>query len=538
MIVQEISLNGGRAVASYDSVENGENIITTAIKHFGKVDILINNAGILRDRSFNKLSFQDREHVFNVHVNGAFKCTRDAWPYMSEQKYGRIIMTSSASSLYGNFGQSNYSAAKLALLGFANTLVLEGKKANIHVNTVAPVAETAMSKGIFDESGYLKPDHVSPIVLYLCHESCKENGSIIETGGGFTTKVRLQRSQGYQLRKCLDSEITLENVAENWNSITDFSKSFVLKSSQESVMNIMKSIQNLPTVKSTDIVDRLKNHYFDDSMLSYSAADSIRYALSVGCSLPDDRHFLYENSASFSILSSYLTTVGLNSIISELKEYKKDKQLKIDFSKALHGEQYIELYKPLPSHTTVRTTTKLLDILDKRKFCQLIFENEMFNKTGEKIGRMQNVLIFMGSGRVGRRGKCEALIPSVVIPRRVPDAISEEQTSSNQAALFRLNGDFNPLHIDPDFSSTMDYDRPILHGLCSYGFALRHVLKTYANNDSTLFKAMKAQFSKPVFPGNTLVTEMWKEGGRIIFQTKVKESGNIVLKGGFVELNL
>lgn len=204
----------------------------------------------------------------------------------------------------------------------------------------------------------------------------------------------------------------------------------------------------------------------------------------------------------------------------------------------LHSEQYIELYKPLPTSGQLTTTTTLLDVLDKRKFSQLIFENYIFDESGGKLGKMQSVMLCSGSNRFGRRGKCEAQISPVLQPNRTPDATCHNETSVNQAALYRLCGDFNPLHIDPHFSLAMGFPDPILHGLCCYGFALRHVLKTYANNDSSLFKAMKVQFSKPVIPGEALITEMWCEGSRIIFQMKVRGSSKVVLNGGFVDLNI
>lgn len=139
MVVNEITAAGGKAVANYDSVENGERIIETAIKAFGRVDILINNAGILRDVAFKNLKDEDWDLLINVHVKGAYKCSRAAWPYFRKQKYGRVINTASAAGLFGNFGQTNYAAAKLALVGFTETLAKEGIKYNILCNVIAPI---------------------------------------------------------------------------------------------------------------------------------------------------------------------------------------------------------------------------------------------------------------------------------------------------------------------------------------------------------------------------------------------------------------
>lgn len=196
-MVNEIKAKGGVAVANYDSVEDGDKIIKTAVDNFGKVDILLNNAGILRDISFQKMKDQDWELIFKVHVYGSYKCAKAAWNIMREQGYGRIINTSSAAGLFGSFGQTNYSAAKLALHGFTQALAKEGEKRNIRVNTIAPLAASRMLETVMppDVLKTVNPSLVVPLVAYLCHESCTENGSVFEVGGGFVAKLRWQRAE-------------------------------------------------------------------------------------------------------------------------------------------------------------------------------------------------------------------------------------------------------------------------------------------------------------------------------------------------------
>jgi len=223
--VEEIRKAGGTAVANYDSVEDGDKIINSALQHFGRIDIVINNAGILRDTSFQRMKEAEWDIIFKVHVKGAFKVTHAAWNHMREQGYGRIIMTASGSGVYGNFGQANYSAAKLALYGFANSLALEGEKKNIHVNTIAPVAASRMTESLMPEDllKVLKPEYVAPLVAYLCHESCQENGGLFELGGGWYSKLRWERTVGAVVP--LEPVPSPEDIRKNWSAINDWSNS-------------------------------------------------------------------------------------------------------------------------------------------------------------------------------------------------------------------------------------------------------------------------------------------------------------------------
>jgi len=222
VVVEEIKKAGGQAVPNYDSVEDGEKIVKTALDNYGKVDILINNAGILRDASFMKMTEKDWDLVHKVHMKGAYSVTRAAWNHMRDNNFGRIIMTSSAAGLFGNFGQANYSAAKLGLVGFAKALAIEGEKKNIRVNSIAPMAGSRMTESILppDLLQALKPEFIAPLVLYLCHESCTETGSIFEVGLGWISKLRWQRTEGAFLD--IKKTPTPEDVATNWEKITEF----------------------------------------------------------------------------------------------------------------------------------------------------------------------------------------------------------------------------------------------------------------------------------------------------------------------------
>jgi 3-hydroxyacyl-CoA dehydrogenase/3a,7a,12a-trihydroxy-5b-cholest-24-enoyl-CoA hydratase len=221
-VVNEIKAKGGVAVANYDSVENGDKIVKTAMDAFGRVDVVINNAGILRDIAFQNMSEADWNIVLKVHLQGTFAVSRAAWNVMRNQNFGRIINTASGSGLYGNFGQANYSAAKLGIHGLTLTLAKEGEKRNIRVNTIAPVAATRMTETVLNKEmlNYLNPDNIVPLVAYLAHEECQETGSCFELGGGYIAKVRFERSQGV----LFDLPFTPEDVKSKFEAIGDFSK--------------------------------------------------------------------------------------------------------------------------------------------------------------------------------------------------------------------------------------------------------------------------------------------------------------------------
>ena len=222
VVVDEIKAAGGNAVANYDSVTDGDQIVATALDTFGKVDVVIINAGILRDKTFHKMEESDWNLIYEVHVLGAFKVTHAAWPHMRDQNYGRIVFTTSAAGIYGNFGQTNYSMAKLGQLGMSQTLALEGVSKNILVNTIAPIAgsrltETVMPQDLVDA---LQPEYVMPLVIKLCDEESKETGGLFEVGAGWIGKLRWERSKGHGFN--LSEGFSAEDVSENWNSITDF----------------------------------------------------------------------------------------------------------------------------------------------------------------------------------------------------------------------------------------------------------------------------------------------------------------------------
>ncbi len=219
-VVEEIKAAGGEAMSNGSSVTDDAgvaNMVQQTMDAYGRIDVLVNNAGVLRDKSFAKMEISDFDFVVDVHLFGTMKPTKAVWPIMKEQGYGRIMVTSSSSGLYGNFGQSNYGAAKLGVVGFINTLKLEGQKDNIHINALAPVAWTRMTSNLMppEMEEALAPEQVTPAVVFMCSEQAP-TGKIICAGAGAYAAAQIVETRGMYL----GTAPTAEDVAENWEQIS------------------------------------------------------------------------------------------------------------------------------------------------------------------------------------------------------------------------------------------------------------------------------------------------------------------------------
>ena len=239
-VVDEITAAGGAAAAEYSSVatpDGGAAIVQKAIDEFGRIDVVINNAGILRDKSFAKMEDEQIAGVLDVHLRGAFWVTRAAWPRMREQSYGRVVMTSSASGVMGNFGQTNYGAAKMGLIGLMNVLKLEGAKYNIKVNAIAPIAVTRMTEELLGNFGITAeqfgPGAVSPAVGYLASEECDLTGEIWSVGGGSVSRVFVGLTDGFFKHPTNEGQLSTEDVAANLEQIRDTSSYLIPLSNQD-----------------------------------------------------------------------------------------------------------------------------------------------------------------------------------------------------------------------------------------------------------------------------------------------------------------
>lgn len=218
-VVELITKNGGQAVANADNVatpEGARALVQAAVDAFGKVDVVVNNAGILRDKSFGKMTVEDFDSVLAVHVRGSYLVSQAAYPLMKEAGHGRIVNTSSPAGLFGNFGQANYSTAKMGLVGLTKTLAIEGARSGIKANAIAPIAWTRMTEALLpaEFEATFTPERVSALVAYLAHDSCASSGEVFTVGGGRVARVFVAEGPGWKT-----DDLTPEAIADNWEAV-------------------------------------------------------------------------------------------------------------------------------------------------------------------------------------------------------------------------------------------------------------------------------------------------------------------------------
>jgi|TARA_B100000768_G_scaffold175190_1_gene186337 NAD(P)-dependent dehydrogenase (short-subunit alcohol dehydrogenase family) len=243
-VVELIKSEGGEAMSNGASVTDLsaiQNMVKDVMDKWGRIDILVNNAGILRDKSFHNVTMEDFNLVMDVHFQGTLNCTHTIYPIMREQGYGRIIFTSSSSGVFGNFGQSNYGAAKMAMVGLMNTLKIEGQKYNVFSNSITPVAYTRMTEGLIPEDfgKNLQPEYITPAVIYLSSDQAP-NGAIMAAGAGVFSRIVIQESMGVSLGT--GEDMTAENIAANWDGISDMTDARVLQNGGEQTLKFFELI--------------------------------------------------------------------------------------------------------------------------------------------------------------------------------------------------------------------------------------------------------------------------------------------------------
>ncbi|KND87886.1 Peroxisomal hydratase-dehydrogenase-epimerase [Tolypocladium ophioglossoides CBS 100239] len=545
-VVAEIRSAGGRAAGVKASAEDGEAVVQGAIDAFGRVDIVVNNAGILRDKAFVNMDDKLWDPVMNVHLRGTYKVTKAAWPYFLKQKYGRVVNTTSTSGIYGNFGQANYAAAKCGILGFSRALALEGFKYGIYVNTIAPNAGTAMTATIMPDElvQAFKPDYIAPLVLALCSDKCPDpTGRLYEVGSGWCGRTRWQRAGGHGFP--VDVPLVPEEVVKHWKDIVSFDdgRADNPEKTQDSLQKILANMGNTSGASQGPRAAPAGNEHLaaiakalktegTACEFKYEERDAILYNLGVGAKASELK-YIFEGNEAFQLLPTF----GVIPPFSAEMPFDYG-AIVPNFSPMmlLHGEQYLEVRKyPLPTAARLVSTGRLLEVVDKGSAA--IVKNGITTvdaATGEPVFYNEMTVFLRGAGGFGgpKKGRDRgAATATNAPPKRAPDVVVEDRVSEDQAAVYRLSGDYNPLHVDPAFAKMGGFKAPIQHGLCSFGIAGKAVYDRFGP-----FKNIKVRFAGPVIPGQTIVTEMWRDGSKVTFQCRVKETGKPAIAGAAAEL--
>ncbi|SCW04466.1 LAFE_0H14158g1_1 [Lachancea fermentati] len=525
--INELYGPGSAVPDKHDVVKQSEEIVKTCLEAFGRVDVLVNNAGVLRDRSFIKMTDEEWDIVEKVHLFSTFGLCKAVWPIFVRQKSGTIINTTSTSGIYGNFGQANYAAAKAAILGFSKTLAIEGSKFGIKINIVAPHAETAMTKTIFSEKelgNHFDPSQVSPFFVLLASDELDKKvgrsvtGELFEVGGGWCGQTRWQRSKGV-----VSLQPSPEYIRDNWKQITDFTRSTNPSTTQNSSMSILQAVsQAAETAKSQDL-------------FKYTERDSILYNIGLGCSSKELK-YTYENDPQFQVLPTF----GVIPFMTSGNSIKMDSLVDdFNYQFLLHGEQYFKLNQyPLPTKGVLKTIARPIQVADKNGKAAVIVGGYETIDAKSKKPLVYNEATFFIRGAHAPEGKqinkprAKFAVQAFKAPDRQPDFALEVLSGKDQASIYRLSGDYNPLHIDPKIAKLAKFPRPILHGLCTLGMSGKALFEHFGQ-----FDELKARFTNVVYPGDRLLVRAWKQPqGIVIFQTIDLDQKYVVLDNAAVKL--
>ncbi|RCK65171.1 Peroxisomal hydratase-dehydrogenase-epimerase [Candida viswanathii] len=539
--VDEIKAAGGEAWPDqHDVAKDSEAIIKNVIDKYGTIDILVNNAGILRDRSFAKMSKQEWDSVQQVHLIGTFNLSRLAWPYFVEKQFGRIINITSTSGIYGNFGQANYSSSKAGILGLSKTMAIEGAKNNIKVNIVAPHAETAMTLTIFREQdkNLYHADQVAPLLVYLGTDDVPVTGETFEIGGGWIGNTRWQRAKGAVSH---DEHTTVEFIKEHLNEITDFTTDTENpKSTTESSMAILSAVggdddddDEDEEEDEGDEEEDEEDEEEDDPVWRFDDRDVILYNIALGATTKQLK-YVYENDSDFQVIPTFGHLITFNSGKSQNSFAK----LLRNFNPMLllHGEHYLKVHSwPPPTEGEIKTTFEPIATTPKGTNVVIVHGSKSVdNKSGELI-YSNEATYFIRNCQADNKVYADRpafATNQFLAPKRAPDYQVDVPVSEDLAALYRLSGDRNPLHIDPNFAKGAKFPKPILHGMCTYGLSAKALIDKFG-----MFNEIKARFTGIVFPGETLRVLAWKESDdTIVFQTHVVDRGTIAINNAAIKL--
>ncbi|MGO4776019.1 MaoC/PaaZ C-terminal domain-containing protein, partial [Lysobacter sp. 2RAB21] len=359
---------------------------------------------------------------------------------------------------------ANYSAAKLALVGLAQSLAEEGRARNIHVNVIAPVAASRLLSTVLPQEvlDLLKPESVTALVAWLCHEQCEQTKGLFEVGAGYIGKLRWQRSGGVFFPQ---AGFGPEQVRSRWDEIADFSASSYPTTTTESVAPILEGAAK-PRLGGNEFIDLdAASQDSIEAESSYDERDLALYALGVGAARdaldPQELRYVYELGDQFQAVPTYAVMPALNTFLNLTRDGRGLRGLNYGLDRILHGEQYTELLRPLPPKARLTHRYAFKTAYDKNPHAVVVIGCDSFDESGEKLAYNEISLFVRGTGGWG--GERGPGSERNAAPDREPDAVIEERTDPNQALLYRLSGDWNPMHADPAFARAFGFDRPILH---------------------------------------------------------------------------
>ena len=561
-VVSEIKDAGGEAHAVIHSVSEGEKIVAETVQTYGRIDVVVNNAGFVRDKSIANMTDDLWDAIMEVHLNGLYKVTKAAWPHFIRQGYGRVVNISSTSGIYGNFGQSNYSLAvsvmisnpvpfamsartdpclqKCAIVGISQALAMDGAQHNILVNAVAPVASTAgLADAIVGSSAAILPEYSAPFVVLLCSDAVPypATGGLYEIGAGWHARTRLEANLGINWRSSTDFDAG--TVSNALNSLAKFEQPSLFYPGEDDENGLR--LLNKQAYRSGALarIEAAKQARVEGSKFEYTQRDVILYNLSLGAKRTE-LPLIYEDDPNFQVLPTYGSIPWFRATLPyTYEEILPD----WDATKFLHGEIYLELRKhPVPTSASLITHPRLLHVLDKKKAAVVTTSFTTRDaQTGEAVFYNESSIYVRDAGGFGGSPDipqtAQQIIPPTSSPpsTRPPDFVRDERTSDEQAALYRLNGDTNDLHIDPAVAQRTGFPRPILHGLAFFGIAGKHIYQHYG-----AYRNIRVRFVGTVLPGQTLRTEAWKsrdgDDDVVLFRMTVLETGKLCISGGRAEM--
>jgi NAD(P)-dependent dehydrogenase (short-subunit alcohol dehydrogenase family)/acyl dehydratase len=531
-VVAEIEASGGEAVAdSHSVVDGGEAIIATALAAFGRIDIVVNNAGILRDKAFHNMTSEGFDAVLDVHLRGAMQVSRAAFPYMRAQGFGRIINTTSTAGLLGNFGQANYGSAKAGLYGMTRVLAIEGGRHNIMVNCVAPVASTRMT-GMVDNPEYsamMSPDRVSPVVAYLASAECEVTGEVFSAVGGRVARFFMGLTRGWQ-----SSSLTAEDVRDHLGEIRDQAGYTVPTNAVEEVELVTSRLAaraGTPTPTGPAPLDPTKLR--TTWPLGRTVVDQTRvldYAEAT-----NDPNPLYAQGIAvpplFGVVASF---PGMAASVRAV--------VPPEAHRIVHGSHDMHFHRTMTAGMALDTTTEAHSyrVRGSNTFfhIRLTSRDDAGNLVLEQFSAFA-ILGYSNSADAGPEVPSHALpaLGELLSLGQYVSHVDHDQTFRYAKA----SGDESPIHLDPDIARSAGLPGIIVHGLCTMAMCGRAVTETVAQGDPRRLSRLAVRFAGNVLPGADVVTTIYQlganEAGGRSFGFQATSGKDVVIKDGRADIS-